>query len=499
MSPPLTSSSNPRLSGFALLTAVATLGLLAAGGLVTSHGAGMAVPDWPNTYGYNMFFFPLSKWVGGVFYEHTHRLLASLVGLLTSVLALWLYGERARPWMRNLGLLVLAAALGALITWPGRWSDALVLVLTGTALAGSSFVWPRCAPSPRWLRRLGLAAFLAVVLQGVLGGMRVVLFQDQIGIFHATLAQLFFALVCALALFTSRWWQDTSTAPRLAGGPFPLTPALCPRERGRSGPALELSHTAGFVDRQATIPPFPEGEGRGEGEQDAGNAADAHEQLRVRARGLSLLVLATTLLILVQLILGAWMRHQHAGLAIPDFPLAYGKLWPDMDAASVALYNQHRLEMVSLNPITSFQIGLQMAHRIVAALILAAVGACACQTWRQLGAKSVLGKLGLVWLGLVLTQALLGATTIWSDKAADIATAHVLGGALSLALGTLQCLLWFRPMLPPRRTLASVSDGSSKASRPKGRGSRVEGTKRQPATLEPRPSAISRQFAQPMP
>ena len=83
----------PQVSGsglhwFAVLTAVATLGLLGAGGLVTSHGAGMAVPDWPNTYGYNMFFVPVSQWVGGIFYEHTHRLAASGVGLLTIMLAL---------------------------------------------------------------------------------------------------------------------------------------------------------------------------------------------------------------------------------------------------------------------------------------------------------------------------------------------------------------------------------------------------------------------------
>ena len=76
------------LHRFAVFTAISTLGLLGIGGLVTSHGAGMAVPDWPNTYGYNMFFFPVSQWVGGIFYEHTHRLVASVVGLLTVVLAL---------------------------------------------------------------------------------------------------------------------------------------------------------------------------------------------------------------------------------------------------------------------------------------------------------------------------------------------------------------------------------------------------------------------------
>src|SRR6516225_4730303 len=80
-------TAHPRLSHFALFTALATLALLGAGGLVTSHGAGMAVPDWPNTYGYNMFFFPISQWVGGVFYEHSHRLVASAVGFCTTVLA----------------------------------------------------------------------------------------------------------------------------------------------------------------------------------------------------------------------------------------------------------------------------------------------------------------------------------------------------------------------------------------------------------------------------
>src|SRR5271166_6187191 len=92
---------------FAVLTAVTTLVLLGAGGLVTSRGVGMAVPDWPNTFGYNLFFFPFSQWVGGVFYEHTHRLLASGVGLLTSILAIWLYGSSARPFLRWTGLVLM--------------------------------------------------------------------------------------------------------------------------------------------------------------------------------------------------------------------------------------------------------------------------------------------------------------------------------------------------------------------------------------------------------
>src|SRR6266545_1876424 len=100
------SESNPWLHRFAVLTALATLALLGLGGLVTSHGVGMAVPDWPNTYGYNMFLFPPSKWVGGVFYEHTHRLIASSVGLMTSILAVWLFGKNARPFLRWAGAAV---------------------------------------------------------------------------------------------------------------------------------------------------------------------------------------------------------------------------------------------------------------------------------------------------------------------------------------------------------------------------------------------------------
>src|SRR5438445_13129383 len=90
------SSINPWLHRFALLTALATLALIGVGGLVTSHGVGMAVPDWPTTYGYNLFLFPVSKWVGGIFYEHTHRLMASVVGLLVVGLTRGLGGPSSR-------------------------------------------------------------------------------------------------------------------------------------------------------------------------------------------------------------------------------------------------------------------------------------------------------------------------------------------------------------------------------------------------------------------
>src|SRR6185295_19226655 len=81
---------------FAKLVAALTVLLIAAGGMVTSTGSGLSVPDWPTTYGWNMFTFPLSKWVGGIRYEHSHRLIASTVGFLTIILAFWTWRVEPR-------------------------------------------------------------------------------------------------------------------------------------------------------------------------------------------------------------------------------------------------------------------------------------------------------------------------------------------------------------------------------------------------------------------
>jgi len=151
---------------------------------------------------------------------------------------------------------------------------------------------------------------------------------------------------------------------------------------------------------------------------------------------------ATTALILFQLILGATMRHQHAGLSIHDFPLAYGKLWPATDPASIESYNAHRVELTNINPITAFQVQLQMVHRIVAVLILAAVGWCAWKAWRNFSGP--LAKISAFWFGLILCQATLGAATILTNKAADVATAQVLVGALSLATGAALSIIALR-------------------------------------------------------
>lgn len=375
--------ANVYLKRFAVFTAGMTFVLVWMGGLVTSHGAGLAVPDWPNTYGYNMFFFPPSKWIGGIFFEHSHRLVASTVGFLTMILALWVYGKKSRPVLRWGGILFILAGLGCCLKFPAHDKENLSLAFLGFVAVTASSVWPASEPSPKWLRVMGVSAFVAVVVQGVLGGLRVTELDARIGIFHATLAQLFLVLICAIALSQTAFWR------RLA------------------------------VHAEK----------------------DTH---RMR-----LFFVATTCLILFQLIIGATMRHQHAGLSIPDFPAAYGKLWPDTSPAAVLRYNQERSDVVDYNPITAAQIELQMVHRIIAVLILIAVTATAWRAAHRLGRRHPLSRLAMAWLGLIMVQVLLGAATIWTGKTADVATAHLACGALCLVTGAMTSILSFRMLASP--------------------------------------------------
>jgi cytochrome c oxidase assembly protein subunit 15 len=124
--------------------------------------------------------------------------------------------------------------------------------------------------------------------------------------------------------------------------------------------------------------------------------------------------------------------------------LAYGKLLPPIDAESVARYNQQRLEVTALNSITATQIGLQLVHRLLAAIIIIIALLASLSAWRKLGLRDPVSRLGLLLIALILVQAGLGAATIWSNKAADIATAHVVVGLLSLATSSITCILTFR-------------------------------------------------------
>src|SRR5881398_7074 len=102
---------HPTLHRLALLTTAATFPLIFMGGLVTSHGAGMSVPDWPNSYGYNMFLFPPRLWIGGILYEHTHRLMGTIVGMLSIALTIVAWRTEPRRWVRWLAASVLGAVI----------------------------------------------------------------------------------------------------------------------------------------------------------------------------------------------------------------------------------------------------------------------------------------------------------------------------------------------------------------------------------------------------
>jgi heme a synthase len=327
---------------------------------------------------------------GGVFHEHTHRLWASGVGILVVVLMRWLGGCKSRWPLIVIGLVELFGGLGLLqlgAAWRG--AGGFLSGIGGVVLL-SGVVWFNNERAARPLPALGWAAFWLVQLQGLLGGLRVVL--DSIvlgnlrmgtvfGIFHGCLAQAFLALLGVIALFTSRWWCERRKIP------------------------------------------------------------SAHPMATDRLVGR--LFLVATILIFLQLTIGATMRHQHAGLAIPDFPLAFGKIWPDLSAEAVARYNQHRMEITTANSITSFQIGLQLVHRLLALAILILVTGLAWRAYRS-PVETSYRRLAFAWVALILLQVGLGAWTIWSNKAADVATAHVLVGALSLVTGVAGCIISIR-------------------------------------------------------
>src|SRR5260370_40254464 len=146
-------------------------------------------------------------------------------------------------------------------------------------------------------------------------------------------------------------------------------------------------------------------------------------------------VLVVTGMVFVQLVLGASMRHSHAGLAIPDFPTSYGHLFPPLDDATVAQINQQR--GAASQPYTSAAlILLQYVHRVWAVLIVVGLVFTAIRLLRgQL--PIFFRRCAAGWILLVVVQVCLGAWTVLSNKAADIATAHVLFGALTLMLAVL--------------------------------------------------------------
>ncbi len=290
----------------AVFVSASTLFLIFVGGLVTSTGSGLAVPDWPLSYG--QVFPPM---VGGVLYEHGHRMVAAAVGFLTLVLSIWLAAREPR----------------------------------------------------RWVSRLGAAALLAVILQGVLGGITVLfLLPTVVSVAHACLAQAFLCLTVVLAVVTGPHWK---------------APAAWADHRPSAGTGI----------------------------------------------GLHALTLATAGAVYIQLILGAVMRHTGAGLAIPDFPLAFGRLIPPLASPPVAIHFAHRLGALAVSVLVVW----------VAARVL-----------KRHGGEPALVRPVLAMLGLLATQIGLGAATVLSGKAVLPTTAHVACGAALLATGILLALRSYR-------------------------------------------------------
>ena len=294
-------SSPPGLRRLAAFTALATVFLIFAGALVTSTGSGLAVPDWPLSYG--TLFPPM---VGGIFYEHGHRLVAGSVALLTLALAGLAWWKEPRPV----------------------------------------------------IRRLAVVALLAVLAQAVLGGLTVLfLLPTAISVSHAALANLFLCLVVTLAVLT----RTPSPVPESLPGPAPAT----------------------VVPRRAWL--------------------------------------ALAVMIYIQMLLGALMRHTGAGLAIADFPLAQGRLVPPLAEPGVVIHFLHRVGALA-----------------VLALGLVAVPVAVRAAHRPRGSR---------WPAVLLLIALpaqiaLGAWTVLGGKPIYPTTLHVVIGSACLAVAVRGWLSW---------------------------------------------------------
>jgi cytochrome c oxidase assembly protein subunit 15 len=371
---------NPVLHALALLTACCTFPLIFMGGLVTSHGAGLAVPDWPNSYGYNMWLFPPSQWVGGIFYEHVHRLLGTLVGFCAVLLALnaWGFGEKlqTRKRLRAGAVLALALAGMCVLIVPGvaprqpivrNLLTQVLVSLVGLALVlASASVMKRREPR-RWVRWLSVFVLVSVIVQGVLGGLRVLLVRQglDIAIVHACAAQAFFCLAGLATVVTSRWWIEAQHQPHATGG-----------------------------------------------------------------RGVIVAAAVAVIVIYLQLVAGAVMRHYAAGLAIPDVPLNYGKVLPPTSAEELAAINRLRTFRLNLPAVTIGQIWMHFAHRVGAIAVTAATTFLIIRTLRM--RRRELNRLARALIFLLLAQLTLGVLTVILRKPADITSIHVAVGALML-------------------------------------------------------------------
>lgn len=316
---------------YAFFVAGAVFLLLFAGAAVTSTGSGLAVPDWPLSYGQLM-----PPMVGGIFWEHGHRMIAAAVSTLVG---------------------------------------AQVAVL----------VWAR---APRRVRLLSYAAFGAILAQAALGGLTVLfLLPPAVSSAHAGLAEVVFALVATIAFHLAR-------------------PAAAPAP---------------------------------------GTAGDDG-----RARAARSLVVAATAAIFLQIVVGAVVRHTGAGLAIPDFPLSFGRLFPNLEALG--------------RP----GVSLHLAHRVGAVIVMLLVLGAAARLRALRDGAPRLARGGGFWLALVGIQILLGGASVWTRKAAIVTVAHLGVGALVWVTGVLLAVALGRRLdaIRPVARVAASAPASQAAGSP---------------------------------
>jgi heme a synthase len=292
------------LRRFTKLTAAWAAFVIFAGAQVTSTGSGLAVPDWPLSYG--MLFPPM---VGGIFYEHGHRLVAGTFGVLTLIQAIWI-----QLWSTRAASLAFSGAAGR-------------------------------------LKKLGWALLGTTIFQGLLGGLTVkLLLPKPVSVSHGLVAEIAFCIAVSTAFFVSRFYNDLQRVER-GNAPIGLTTAL------------------------------------------------------VAA-------------VFLQVFAGAVMRHRGAGLAIPDFPLSFGRLVP---------------------PFANFDVVINYIHRLGALTVSVLVIVTAVRLLR-FAKGHPLRELAMILLVVVAGQLFLGAYTVWSGKQPVITSFHVMNGAITLALSVVIAL-----------------------------------------------------------
>ena len=323
---------NSKLHYWSVLTTICTFILIFIGGLVKSTESGLSVPDWPTTYGENMFLFPLSSMVGGILYEHGHRLFASLVGFLILVQTFWILLKENR----------------------------------------------------RWLIKLSIITLFTVIIQGLLGGLTVhFLLPVWISALHGIIAQTTLCITVLISVSTSKSWIQSS-------------------KEIVSSKIFKIASTV-------------------------------------------------TILIWIQLVLGAVMRHSESGLVAFDFPSMNGDLvpsvervydyneirndfiWDNIDNSDSELIQRHILDE-HLEPITPFKILIHFSHRFWAFIVLGGISILFFVVIRDSNSSELM-KISVIFLLIIgLLQILLGVFSIWSIRDIIITTLHVGNGSLVLAI-----------------------------------------------------------------